>query len=737
MQATITSDKIPTYFNHPYLQTDLIEWREYQVNIAKMTARHNTLVVLPTALGKTIIALFTICKIAESAPKARILVLAPTRPLVQQHYFSFQKFLQPQIKCALFASDLSPVKRALALNSAHLIFSTPQIIQNDLQAGLYDLSGIGLIIFDEAHKAQKKYAYTGIAQQYITQCGHPLILGLTASPGKDLFKINELCSTLFIERIVFRDHESYDVKNYIFPTDVIIQRIDLPTPIIEAQAILETASRKIRDFMVEEGIFPKKHFYSKVDYLRLLQDLKILDVLTDKHLTEIEKIKYSNELAALSFPHLVDLFHSDINAHGKIKKPNRMAIFFQAINAIYLSHLIEILTTQDVRMFWSYLATLDQRAADGNARIKRLLNSQHIQAVKAVLAPVQRSPKIQHVIDIINNEFSENSNAKIIIFTQYREMGQYLEAELQNLSVSENIVVKPKRFVGQASRMNDDGLSQKEQHEIIQLFSRHDFNVLIATSVAEEGLDIPSVNAIIFYESVPSEIRLIQRRGRTGRHSPGKCYYLITPETLDQIYYNVSHRKEQTMKTILQNPNQVQTVPELVRTFDRPQHLEIALESLEARQAAAKILKEERKIEEIEKHIATHTHPIIQTIQVKPSNNGRAIEDVVKINDMTAILTEQARCREIFIQRNRKECISAKSTRKGGNKTHFNWIISTMECIGHWDPGHNTLICNENDLYAAAQEEGMELHKIRKEIAHCINVKTFHKQQANLAYLID
>ena len=110
-------------------------------------------------------------------------------------------------------------------------------------------------------------------------------------------------------------------------------------------------------------------------------------------------------------------------------------------------------------------------------------------------------------------------------------------------------MARPARFVGQAAKEGDKGLTQKQQLSIINDFKAGKFNVLIATSVAEEGLDIPSTDLVVFYEPIPSEIRAIQRRGRTGRKMAGKVIILITKGTPDEGYYWASKRKENALRT--------------------------------------------------------------------------------------------------------------------------------------------------------------------------------------------
>ena len=109
---------------------------------------------------------------------------------------------------------------------------------------------------------------------------------------------------------------------------------------------------------------------------------------------------------------------------------------------------------------------------------------------------------------------------------------------------------KPVRFVGQGSREGDKGMTQKQQKEILNRFREGEFNILVATSVGEEGLDIPSTDIVIFYEPVSSAIRLIQRRGRTGRNRPGEVFIFVTKESRDEAALWSSRGKEQKMQDL-------------------------------------------------------------------------------------------------------------------------------------------------------------------------------------------
>ena len=104
------------------------------------------------------------------------------------------------------------------------------------------------------------------------------------------------------------------------------------------------------------------------------------------------------------------------------------------------------------------------------------------------------------------------------------------------------------RFVGQSSRDGSEGLTAKQQVERLDEFREGSANVLVATSVGEEGLDIPSADLVIFYEPVTSEIRTIQRRGRTGRHREGEVVVLIAEETRDEGAWAAAERREEYMR---------------------------------------------------------------------------------------------------------------------------------------------------------------------------------------------
>ncbi|MBU0536372.1 MAG: hypothetical protein KKE20_05365, partial [Nanoarchaeota archaeon] len=154
-------------------------------------------------------------------------------------------------------------------------------------------------------------------------------------------------------------------------------------------------------------------------------------------------------------------------------------------------------------------------------------------------------PKLIELRRIVEGVVNKVSEVKILIFTQFRDSATSIKEGLRKIEK-----VNSRIFVGQAKKKGT-GLSQKEQKELVEQFSNNEFNVMIATSVAEEGLDIPKVDVVIFYEPIPSAIRHIQRRGRTGRLEKGSVIVLMAKGTRDEGYRWSAFHKEKRMHRTL------------------------------------------------------------------------------------------------------------------------------------------------------------------------------------------
>ncbi len=221
------------YVDVPGIVRDRLEDRRYQAQAAKACIESDTLVILPTALGKTSIALRVAAHVLNKGKK--VLMMAPTKPLVDQHEGFFSSFLDGY-SVVLLNGSMTPDKRAEVISQGDFVISTPQCIANDLESGRYDLSPFGLVIYDEAHKAVGGYAYVDVASRVLPGT---ISMGMTASPGSDLKKVEEICDNLSLTDIFVRTEEDPDVSPYVHDTYVNRICVNMPKDLLDISAILK------------------------------------------------------------------------------------------------------------------------------------------------------------------------------------------------------------------------------------------------------------------------------------------------------------------------------------------------------------------------------------------------------------------------------------------------------------------------------------------------------------------
>ena len=503
------------YVSHPLLKPDIVASRAYQQTLARQALEESCLIVLPTGLGKTIIALLVMAERLQNKDNAKVLMLSPTKPLVEQHAAFFRRAMNlPPEKVAVFTGSVSPESRKRVWEDSVVIISTPQVIENDVMCKHYDLTDVVAIIFDEAHRATGNYSYVYIAKKYLEQAADPLILGITASPGSTPEKINEVKQNLFIDRVELKTEEDPDVAPYIYEKDIEWVKVKVPDKADEIKFLL--------DALMES---------------RLIR-LKELGVIYSSNLNVNKR-----ELLALQAK-----LQASIARGGTSESYQAISILAEIMK---VEHAVDLIQTQGVLSLKKYFERLKEEYKNkgGSKATKRLMQDARIQqAIQIAETADEINPKTEKVKEIVTEQLKADSRSKIIVFTNYRDT-----AELVSKALAEVPGIKPVRFVGQASKLNDKGLTQKKQVEILDAFRSGAYNALIATSVAEEGLDIPSTDLVLFYEPVPSEIRTIQRRGRTGRNAVGRVVVLMSKGTRDEGVYKISQAKEKKMYRTMRN----------------------------------------------------------------------------------------------------------------------------------------------------------------------------------------
>ncbi|MBS3142131.1 DEAD/DEAH box helicase [Candidatus Woesearchaeota archaeon] len=482
--------------------------RLYQETILATAAQKNTLVVLPTGLGKTNIFLMLAAHRLHEYPGSKILLLGPTKPLIDQYYRVFsEQFEIPADQMAIFTGLVKPEKRAELWNSSRIIFSTPQGLENDIIMKRINLAQVSLLGFDEAHRAVGDYSYVFVAKQYIAASPYPRIIGLTASPGSDIETIQDVCKNLFIQAVEVRTESDPDVQPYVQELDVHYVMVDLPKPLLEIRALLKAFIQDRTKRLKGVGI--RLEGTSKREILNLQSHIRAQLAQGEKDTTLWSAISLLAEI-------------------------------------IKISHALDLLETQGVIPLYRYMEGLAHEA--GSSTVKAVKNIAADPGFKGALVKVQslyeqkmEHPKLVELQKLIAKCFQNSQERKVMVFTQYRDNALDITQKLQALPN-----VKPALFVGQQKK-RDSGMSQKQQQAMLHAFSTGEINVLVATSIGEEGLDIPRVDEVIFYEPVPSAIRSIQRRGRTGRHEKGMITVLVTKDTRDEANRWTAHHKEKRM----------------------------------------------------------------------------------------------------------------------------------------------------------------------------------------------
>ena len=519
------------YISHPLLKERTVEERKYQISIARAAEKASTMVILPTGLGKTTIALLVILKKLEEAGaslsggeekervrrggecgagRGKILFLAPTRPLVEQHAAFLRNVLNINpSSVVVFTGSISAKKRSSLWNDALIVVATPQVIENDLLAGRISLEDVVLVVFDECHRAVGNYSYVFIAEKYREQAKKPHVLGLTASPGSEKERIMAVCDALGIQRIESRSEYDADVAPYVHKKKIEWVEIDVPDAIKKQKRVLEELlNARLREIS-KLGFHCGK---TKTALLELGEELKRMLEEGERHHDIFEALSLQTE-------------------------------------AMKIRHAIDLLTSEGIFSLRKYFERLlnEARSKKSKAARRLLADERFVSAMVTVLNYKGEHPKLNALVDVIRREIRRNPDTRIIIFTEFRDSVEMILGAFSALNL-EREGIRAVKFVGQASKGDERGLKQREQVEIIEKFKRGEFNTLVATSVAEEGLDIPSTDLVIFYEPIPSAIRSIQRKGRTGRLRFGRVVVLIAKGTKDEAYYWRSRRREIEMR---------------------------------------------------------------------------------------------------------------------------------------------------------------------------------------------
>ena len=509
---------------HPGLEPESIEARAYQLQALDESMAGSMLLVLPTAAGKTSVAWMAIAeKMLENDGWA--LFIAPTVALVNQHLENAREVLQGLEKLRPIAlSGQQPVESREALwPSSKVVFATPQVVRNDVKRGVLSLEDCKLLIVDEAHHCTGEHAMAEAAEMYVAQSGSPLVLATTASPGSRQERIQEICNRLGIQRIHLKTSEDSMLTDHLSELDVIETKVEVPEEIRSLTKPL---------LIWQEGIVDSERRYGRY-------------VLPGP----ISHRGLSNAMERAQMA----ISRGDSSGYRSMS---------QIATAMRLHHMINHLLCQGIAASRQFLRRMHAEENKSKSA-KDFLKDRRISELDRVIDRMDEvHSKVGAVRRLVSERMRRDRESRIIVFANYRDTVAVLSEALDGIEGS-----RVAKFVGQSSKWGAEGLSSKGQVERLQGFRSGDSNVLVATSVGEEGLDIPSADLVIFYEPISSEIRTIQRRGRTGRRREGEVIVLIAEGTRDDGARAAAAKREVFMH---------KSVRRVGRGLPRPHHTDLS-----------------------------------------------------------------------------------------------------------------------------------------------------------------
>ena len=493
--------------HHPSLR-DGIEARGYQIEATQACIRCSTLLVMPTGFGKTAVQWNCIADALESGI-SKIVITAPTVGLVeQQRRMILERILIDEDNVRTYTGGDRPAKRGTIWEDATIIIATPQVVRNDVDSGLIHLGDVGLLIIDEAHHAKGNHATGQVADRYQRQAKVPWLVAATASPGSTQRSIEQLWNRLNVKQIYVAKREDDLLKPYAVDMNVATIRVMLDSTTLALLEPLEAHQFEETDALKRQGFLaPTEHLTAGL-------------------------IEEAAQRASVAISRRDPRGY---DAARRISDVRRMHM------------LLDLLKTQGLRSARSYLERADEQRREGERSTSRFLKKQVIHNFRQSVQDMDEChPKSGMVRQLVEEHLEQNPDERILIFSEYRDTVDHLVNDLNQI---EGAIVD--RFIGQSKRGKREGMSQKQQLAQLDKFRNGEMNVLVATSVGEEGLDVPSASMVLFYEPVSSAIRAIQRRGRTARERSGSVHVLVANDTRDVHVLHASRNREKRMHNVL------------------------------------------------------------------------------------------------------------------------------------------------------------------------------------------
>ncbi|XP_071625686.1 uncharacterized protein [Temnothorax longispinosus] len=499
--------------------------RQYQYNIVQSALYRNTLVCLPTGLGKTFIAAVVMYNFWRWYPYGKIIFLAPTKPLVAQQIDACYEIMGiPSVDMIELTGAVSQKKREVAWRKKRIIFATPQVFHNDLDRSIIPSHLIKCVVIDEAHKALGKHSYCECIKILSTQNQYFRILALSATPGNKLDNVHEVIQNLHISHLELRDENSIDIIPYVNKRKVDIILVPLSDELAAFKERYITIMDRHVKFLIQCNVL--RGHTANISKGRVFYLLKEFKTKTDKSGNYGQIMKILNMLLTMYHAYELMIRHG-LRAFRKFYETHSDKFWMHSEDQLRdLLHDIEV-----------YLGPFPELFPNGDVS----------EMPENIVFGHNKFHKLKELLEHhFNNNNSDREDTRAIVFVEYRDIVN----EVYILLLQSKPIIRPQMFVGQA------GQKQKQQIKALEDFRSNRVNVLISTSIGEEGLDVGEVDLIICFDvSQHSPIRLVQRMGRTGRKRDGHIIVLVTDGKEHENLKSTLSRRDSLNNKILNTSN--------------------------------------------------------------------------------------------------------------------------------------------------------------------------------------
>ncbi|KAG5930099.1 3'-5' DNA helicase [Claviceps africana] len=541
--------------------TNLGAIRDYQFSIVKNSLFNNTLVALPTGLGKTFIAATVMLNFYRWTRSAKIVFVAPTKPLVAQQVDACYNIVGiPRSDTTLLTGDIPPALRVDEWETKRVFFMTPQTLLNDVSHGYADPKSIALIVVDEAHRAVGEYAYAKVVKLIRRFSDSFRILALTATPGSKVETVQEVIDNLGISHCEIRTEESLDIRQYVHDRNIKQVVLD---PSDEMNLISELFTQSLRPLM--DKLSSQNIYYGRNPM-----------AMTTYGLMQAQKEWFGTR-----------------GRHANQGVQFMMRAIFSVLTS--LAHSIKLLNFHGIKPFYDNMVDFrseqEGRGEKGSKYKRQIIEHAGFQKMMDKISGWLKidgfvgHPKLTALADCVLNHFmdqGEGSATRVIVFSEYRDSAEDIVRELNK----HQPLLKASVFVGQADGKRGEGMKQAQQIQTIDRFKKGEFNILVATSIGEEGLDIGQVDLIVCYDSSASPIRMLQRMGRTGRKRAGNIVLLLMRGKEEDQFAKSKDSYEKMQKLICEGSRfnfrfdlSSRIVPREIRPEVDKRHVEIPFEN--------------------------------------------------------------------------------------------------------------------------------------------------------------